>query len=341
MLSLYHFNFLKQLSQITTLQKTIITAGNHDSISTLKASRELLKLLNISIITTGDEEDIIIPIEEKGELKAIICAIPFLRDTIIRSSLPKSTSSKRDELYTKGIKEFYKKAYQKASILRGDNNIPIIAMGHLTMVGSFRSESEREIYIGGEVDIGGEYLETLFDYVALGHLHRNQKVKSDKVRYSGSPIPLSFSEAKEIKKVNILSFNQREAIVEELEIPKTRELLILKGDGESILKELKEIKDREAWIKIELNDENSSFYTQKIREEGIKLKLSILMIKNENKEYALKNCDKNFITLEELKPIDVFKKRVELEEIKDREFKEKLIISFNRVVDDIELERER
>ncbi len=330
-----YFNFLKQLSQITTLKKTIITAGNHDSISTLKASRELLKLLNISIITTGDKEDIIIPIEEKGELKAIICAIPFLRDTIIRNSLPKSTSSKRDELYTKGIKEFYKRAYQKASILRGDKNIPIVAMGHLTMVGSFRSESEREIYIGGEVDIGGEYLETLFDYVALGHLHKNQKVKSDKVRYSGSPIPLSFSEAKEIKRVNIISFNGKEATIKELEIPKRRELLIVKGDGESILKELREIKDREAWIKIELNDENSSFYAQKIREEGIKLKLNILMIKNENKEYALKNRDKNFITLEELKPIDVFKKRVEFEEIKDRELKEKLILSFSKIVNDI------
>ena len=330
-----YFNFLKRVSQIQTLKKTIITAGNHDSISTLQSSRGLLKLLNISVIATGEEEDIIIEID--GEV--IICAIPFLRDFVIRDSIPKNTSSNRDKLYTKGIKEYYREAYNKAITLKGDRDIPIIAMGHLTMVGSSCSDSERDIYIGGEVNIGGEYFANLFDYVALGHLHRNQKVKSNKIRYSGSPIPLSFSEERDKKRVNIVSFNNREAIVEELEIPQTQKFITIKGDGESILEKLREIKDRDIWIRVELNDTNSSFYAQKIREEAIRLKLSILQIINNNREYSLRDSSENIISLDELKPIDIFKKRLELEEIKDREFQKKLIDSFNKIVDEIDLER--
>ncbi len=49
-------------------------------------------------------------------------------------------------------------------------------MGHLTTVGSRSSQSERDIYIGGTIDIGGDYLASMFDYVALGHLHINQIV---------------------------------------------------------------------------------------------------------------------------------------------------------------------
>ena len=56
---------------------------------------------------------------------------------------------------------------QKALELKQDKNIPIIAMGHLTTVGSRSSQSERDIYIGGTIDIGGDYLASMFDYVAF------------------------------------------------------------------------------------------------------------------------------------------------------------------------------
>lgn len=73
-----YYNFLKQLSDIKTLNTTIITAGNHDSISTLKAPKQLLEVLNVHVITTGDEdENEIIEIVQNDSIEAIVCAVHF------------------------------------------------------------------------------------------------------------------------------------------------------------------------------------------------------------------------------------------------------------------------
>ena len=174
-----YYNFLKELSSIKTLITTIITAGNHDSISTLKAPKQLLEVLNVHVITSGDEdENVIIPIYKNEDLKSIICAVPFLRDGVIRKSLGGETISQKEKLANSGIKAYYENCYKKALELKKDKQIPIISMGHLTTVGSRSSQNERDIYIGGTIDIGGDYLASMFDYVALGHLHINQIVGS-------------------------------------------------------------------------------------------------------------------------------------------------------------------
>ena len=79
-----YYNFLKELSSIKTLITTIITAGNHDSVSTLKVPKQLLEVLKVHVITNGDEnENVIIPINKNDDLISIICAVPFLRDIYI------------------------------------------------------------------------------------------------------------------------------------------------------------------------------------------------------------------------------------------------------------------
>lgn len=226
-----YYNFLKQLSSKKSLKTTIITAGNHDSVSTLKAPKQLLEALNVHVVVNGDEdENIIIPIKEADTTKAIVCAVPFLRDSVIRQSLGGETVSDKEKLANDGIKTYYEKTYKKAKEL--DSNVPIIAMGHLTTVGSRSSESERDIYIGGTLDIGGDYLASMFDYVALGHLHINQTVGNEHVRYSGSPIPLSFSESKNTQKVNLVTINNsadENVKVEELEVPLTKNYKLSKA----------------------------------------------------------------------------------------------------------------
>lgn len=161
-----YYNFLKQLSNIESLNTIIITAGNHDSISTLKAPNQLLEVLNVHVITSGNE---VIEIKKDDELKAIVCAGPFLRDSVIRQSISGQTISEKEKIANSGIKAYYENIYKKALDLKGDKNIPIISTGHLTTVGSRTSESERDIYIGGTLDIGSDYLGGLFTYVVLGH----------------------------------------------------------------------------------------------------------------------------------------------------------------------------
>ena len=333
-----YYNFLKELSNIKTLLTTIITAGNHDSISTLKAPKQLLEVLNVHVITTGDvDEKNIIPIYKNEALTSIVCAVPFLREGVIRASLGGETISQKEQLANSGIKAYYENCYTKALELKNDKQIPIIAMGHLTTVGSRSSQSERDIYIGGTIDIGGDYLASMFDYVALGHLHINQIVGNNQhVRYSGSPIPLSFSESKNTQKVNLVTFEENRIDIEELEIPLFRKLLVIKGDGETIKRELTQIEDKNSWIEVHIKDDNPMAVNGEIREFASKRDLTLLAVKIDKSEKQLKSDELQVISLDELSVEQVFERRLELEELEDKEFEKELLLNFKQVVSKVQ-----
>ncbi len=331
-----YYNFLTKLST-SSCENIIITAGNHDSISTLKAPKQLLEALNIHVIVSGDEnENEVIKILNNGKLEGIVCAVPYLHDYVVRQSVSSQTMNDKEYSLTEGIKEHYKSVYSEALKLSSEKNIPLIATGHLTTVGSKTSESEREIYIGGTLDIDSGFLGKYFDYVALGHLHINQKVGCEHVRYCGSPIPLSFSEASSQKKVNIVEFENKSIKVTELDIPLYRPLVVLRGDVSSILKELENIEDKSTWIEVHLNDENPFHANEVIRNKAQELELILLAVKIDKRETVLRSEDFDVMSLEELNPIDVFERRIEKEALEDEEFVKELIVNFKKVVNEVQ-----
>ncbi len=330
-----YYNFLKQLFSISGLY-VVITAGNHDSISTLKAPKQLLEFMNIFVITSGDEdENELIPIYKDEKLQGVICAVPFLRDSVVRKSVSGQTTSEKESALNLGIKQHYTDVYKKAIDLTDGKELPIIATGHLTTVGSRTSESERDIYIGGTLDIGSDFLGKLFDYVALGHLHINQTVGVEHVRYSGSPLPLSFSEASQQKKINIVEFKEGNPTIQEIEIPLYRKLQVIKGNLETVKEALKNIEDKSTWIEIHLNDENPMFANQAIREYADELELSILAIKIDRTQKKLEAKELKVTSLHELTPSDVFKRRLEVEELEDKAFIEELTLNFKEVIEKV------
>ncbi len=194
----------------------------------------------------------------------------------------------------------------------------------------------REIYIGGALDIGSDFFAKDFDYVALGHLHRNQKVGVNHVRYSGSPIALSFSEAGNIKKVNIVTFREKNAEVFEIDIPIFRDLVTLRGDLKSLSQKLMQIENKDSWIEISLDDENPYDANQALRKLSGELTLNILAIKTQ-RETKAHNVDKiNVVSLDELTPQEVFNRRLELDELKDEELKKNLMKNFKIILDEIQ-----
>lgn len=330
-----YYNFLKKLLSVEGLY-VIITAGNHDSVSTLKAPKQLLEVMNVYVITSGDEsENELISIYKEDELVGVICAVPFLSDSVVRKAISGQTLNEKESSLNYGIKQHYIDVYEEAKGLTKEKNLPIIATGHLTTVGSRTSESERDIYIGGTIDIGSDFLGKYFDYVALGHLHINQTVGVDHVRYSGSPIPLSFSESKQKKKVNIVEFKDGTIEVQELEIPLHKPLLALKGNLESILKELEKIEDKTTWIEVHLNDENPIVANQEIRDFAQDNELIILAIKIDRTQKRLESKDLNVISLDELTPSDVFERRLKIEELEDKIFIEELNLNFKKVIEKV------
>ena len=127
--------------------------------------------------------------------------LPFLRDRDLRvGKAGEGADEIRDQIVA-GIKNRYEEAAKAAQ----DLTCPVIATGHLTVVGASTSDSERDIHIGGLGAVTSDSFPAAFSYVALGHLHRPQATDgAGRVRYAGSPIALSFSEAEDAKEIRIL-----------------------------------------------------------------------------------------------------------------------------------------
>lgn len=200
-----YFDFLKRLADLKTV-KAVITGGNHDSASHLNAPRELLRRFDVHVF--GHAGDNIVDLGG-----VVVAAVPFLRERDLRQAAAGETITAVHEQVRAAIRAHY--AAQLAACRDLAQGRPIIAMGHLTVLGATTSESERDIHIGNLGAVGAD-LFSGFDYTALGHLHRPQRVAGiETIRYSGSPIPLSFSEAADAKSVVIIETESESYTAEE------------------------------------------------------------------------------------------------------------------------------
>jgi exonuclease SbcD len=189
-----YFDFLKRLADLKTV-KAIITGGNHDSASHLNAPRELLRRFEVHVF--GHAGDNVVDLGD-----VIVAAVPFLRERDLRQATAGEAMSDVQSQVRSAIREHY--TAQLAACRALAQGRPVIAMGHLTVLGATTSDSERDIHIGNLGAVGADIFAG-FDYTALGHLHRPQRVGGQEtVRYSGSPIALSFSEAADAKSVVII-----------------------------------------------------------------------------------------------------------------------------------------
>jgi len=254
-----YYNFLWKASG-TCCRNVIMIGGNHDSVATLDAPKELLRIFNVHVIGgVPDEcEEQIITIKNKEEkIELVVCAVPFLRDKDLRRSIAGESAAEQEGRLKQGISDHYHQ-FKKHIQRYKQNKIPVIATGHLYTSGGASSDSENEIYVGNLGRISGDQFPAEFDYVALGHLHRPQLVnKMDHIRYSGSPIPLSFSEAGDCKMVLLLEFeNEKLLSIQQIMIPPCRKLHRIKGNLESVKAKLELIQDEKMkfpqWIEIQL-----------------------------------------------------------------------------------------
>lgn len=123
-------------------------------------------------------------------------------------------------------------------------------MSHAHMQGGETSDSERPIIIGNEEALSTALFDDSIDYVALGHLHKPQKVQHAHIRYSGSPIPLSFSEIN--YKHQIVEVNIDPALEDEsrfqfqaVAIPRSIQLHKIRGELNEVIQKLKALPEGE------------------------------------------------------------------------------------------------
>jgi exonuclease SbcD len=217
-----------------------------------------------------------------------------------------------------GIAKTYQTIYELALMQKqhsyAPNNMPIIASGHLTALGCSISDSVRDIYIG-TLSAFPASLFPAFDYIALGHLHRAQKVpKHEHIRYSGSPIALSFDESKHQKQVVIAEFDGKAHLsVTEIDIPTFQKITVLKGTLSKIKLELHQLTESKepVWVEVKIHE---SFYRSDVHSELNEIvadsHVEVLKISSpkidENSQLKAEQIE----TLDELKPAELFQYRL-------------------------------
>lgn len=178
---------------------TILIAGNHDSPTRLEAPRPFLQLLDAVVsgqvwrLTNGihDLDSLVVPLKNKaGEIAAWCLAVPFLRPM----DLPKVEGAQ--DAFLAGVQQLYQQALSIAQA-KATPDQAIIALGHGYLQGGAASvDSERRIIVGNSEALPARLFSKDLSYLALGHLHLAQTVGDlDWMRYSGSPLPMSFAEA--------------------------------------------------------------------------------------------------------------------------------------------------
>lgn len=269
-----YYQFLAESRAALPELQIIVTAGNHDAGSRLEAPSDLLESLKIHVVGTVQRDQageiridrFLIPVSPKEDrMEAIVMAVPFLRP----SDVP--VMSDAADPYLDGIRELYRRVTAAALEIRSarNPNAALIAMGHCHLHGGEESrQSERQIVIGGSESIGVDVFAPEIAYVALGHLHRAQQFDGGRVRYSGSPIPLSFAESGYRHAVRILEFDQ--GVLqrsEDLPIPRFVELIRLPETGSLPLTELLSLMEQLGVADNESNTSTHPFLELRVLED--------------------------------------------------------------------------
>jgi exonuclease SbcD len=252
-----------------------------------------------------------------GEIKAWCGAMPFLRN----ADLPNSEEA--DDPLVTGVKTLYDELFAQMQN-HAQNGESLIVTGHCYMVNGNVSElSERKILGGNQHALPVELFPKAIDYVALGHLHLAQKVGvHEHIRYSGSPIPLSFDESHYVHSVLQVELTAGQgAVVTPLKIPRHIELLRLPNSKEfatlsNVLAQLEslQLKDvhesQQPFVELRIKlDKPEPSLRQQIEEVIARLPVRLLKIStaytgNESSLADLQIEQR----LEELQPLDVFQR---------------------------------
>ena len=206
-------------------------AGNHDSPTRLQFGSKLMKESGLHL--AGEMKERIKPVvlsDEHGEVHFHL--IPFAEPSIVRQLLKDDSISTYDDAMRATIEQIQK------DVTAGVRHVAI-AHAFVTPYGEEMmntSDSERPLAIGGSEYVSAAHFEP-FHYTALGHLHKAHYVSHENIRYAGSPLKYSLSEASHEKGFYIVDLGADGAVkVEKRKLVPRRDLRIVEGELQQILR---------------------------------------------------------------------------------------------------------
>ncbi|EED65480.1 exonuclease subunit SbcD [Comamonas testosteroni] len=317
----------------------LILGGNHDSVSVLDESRDLLRHLGTQVIaSTGAPQQHAVTLPLRGpdarrsdphgasQPGCIVCALPFIRARDVQQSQAGQSAQDKQLALQTAIQSTYRQVYEAALDLQQKlqatlgRKLPIIATGHLTTVGASSNESVREIYVGSLEAFPTNAFPPA-DYIALGHIHQPQKVGGmEHIRYSGSPIALGFDEARQTKQVLLVELNESGLQgVTSLPVPVSQAMAALRctlADLPNALKKIAADADpkRATWLDITIEeDDYLADLPARVQALVEELPVQVLRIKRQRGNSAPQLQSAAMESLDELTPQDVFARRLALE----------------------------
>lgn len=219
---------------LDTGAQVVISSGNHDSARRLGFGSRLLSQVGLHIVT--DVGQIGQPVLVGG---TAIHALPYLEPAVVADAL--------------GATERTHAAVMRAAMDKVHAASPadrVVVMAHAFVAGATTSDSERDVSVGGLGVIPVDVFDGI-DYVALGHLHRPQQLRPH-VRYSGSPMAFSFSEAGQQKSSVLVDLEA--GTQDDIPTPVARPLARLQGELEALLDDPQHEWATDAWCEVTLTD---------------------------------------------------------------------------------------
>lgn len=206
-------NFLVQLAKRKL--EVFVISGNHDSPERIAFGSRIMDASGIHMSPVYNGK--IVPFSMQDEYGTVdVYMLPFIKPAHVRRFCDDEITT-----YTDAINS----VISKLSINHDNRNILVT---HQFVTGSLRSESE-EISVGGSDNVDA-YVFDPFDYVALGHIHSPQNCGSEHIRYCGTPLKYSFSEAKDRKSVTVIELAEKGKVsYKTIDLVPQHDLVELKG----------------------------------------------------------------------------------------------------------------
>ncbi|MCR5031851.1 MAG: exonuclease SbcCD subunit D [Lachnospiraceae bacterium] len=241
--------FLTQLTKEN--RKVFLISGNHDNAQRVSFGRSVMQKAEVYIspVFSGLPEKIVME-DRWGKLNVFL--MPYIRPAMVRAAYDREDVHSYEDAF-RLVLEHMK---TEGQLLPGERNV---LLAHQFLTGAEPSESE-EFTVGGLENISAALLED-FDYVALGHIHRAQKVGRESVRYSGTPLKYSFSEVNHKKSVTIVEVEEKGNVrVQTRDLIPLRDLVQLKGTYDELTAaDFYKDRNREDYYRIILTDEEEVF----------------------------------------------------------------------------------
>jgi exonuclease SbcD len=216
--------------------QVVLSSGNHDSAVRLGFASGLLERAGVHVRTSL--ADVGRPVL-LGDVA--VHALPYLEPALVADPLgaPERTHA-----------AVLRAAMDRVRAVARPGRT--VVMAHAFVTGATTSESERDISVGGVSVVPADVFDGA-DYAALGHLHGRQQV-AERVRYSGSPVAMSFSEHRHTKGALLVDLSAPQPRVEEVDAPVERPLAVLRGTLEELLADPRHEAAESAWCQVTLTD---------------------------------------------------------------------------------------